>query len=260
MRRESRCSRSEAPRHPTGELTSKAGTRRQGGYSHPDGSGPRLATCSLHTKGATEELDAELVLEIEGRAAGMAGPTGPRAGPQSLLRALWGLGSRPITGAPTSPGTQDGRAEALRREKLTPSSPPFSQGTSRRRDEPGFCRFLLQTCPGHLRANQWASGLRCGAWPWRWGTEAGSQLRHSTGMTQVHAQPGATPQTRPLLQQGRRTPHRCSPTCVLNCCCPKKPEPSLAPSVPLKSPLKLERLRVSVRNAEFEVYEVVRVL
>lgn len=190
----------------------------------------------------------------------MAGPTGLRAGPQSLLRALWGLGSRPITGAPTSPGTQDGRAEALGREKLTPSSPPFSQGTSRRRDEPGFCRFLLQTCPGHLRANQWASGLRCGAWPWRWGTEAGSQLRHSTGMTQVHAQPGATPQTRPLLQQGRRTPHRCSPTCVLNCCCPKKPEPSLAPSVPLKSPLKLERLRVSVRNAEFEVYEVVRVL
>lgn len=40
-----------------GELTSKAGTRRQGGCSCPDDSGPRVATCSLHTKDATEELD-----------------------------------------------------------------------------------------------------------------------------------------------------------------------------------------------------------
>ena len=51
-----------------------------------------MATCSLHTKGATEELDAELVLETEGGATGVAGPTGLQAGPQSLLRALWGPG------------------------------------------------------------------------------------------------------------------------------------------------------------------------
>ena len=103
-------------------LTSKAGTCQRGGSSRPDDSGPRAATCSLHAKGATEEPDAELVPETEGGAAGVAGRSGLRAGPRSRSGPRGGLGSRPFAEGPTSSGTQDGRAEALGRGKLTPSS------------------------------------------------------------------------------------------------------------------------------------------